>query len=202
MSNSTERAKKMTDLDTGLQIYARTELGYQLAFDHKSVLNLKQRSLLKMIDGKSQTSLYVDHLKNFGDIETAFKELEWLLLIEEVAKPLQHHERFISRKIDAKKATPSTSFPSTEPIPDFQHTVLINPQDRDAILRQTISDMSDFVLVYMPHSAMSVLKELESIQSFESLGIAIGGYGQLIESVGEPARIHLNAVKQIIANNI
>ena len=56
--------------------------------------------------------------------------------------------------------------------------------------------------IHAPENALMVLKELETINSFEELRIALGGYQQLIEKTGEKAVWHINSIQIIVLNNI
>lgn len=188
-------------VDTEEHLFARTEHGYMLAYDPNSGLTMKQRNLLKMIDGRTRTALYLDNLHNFGNVQVALKELESHGLIVEINAPLKK-EKFASSLNSSITSKGLSAFKNINHAPDFQHTILANPQDKEAILRQVISEMSDFVLRNIPENALMVLKELESINSFEELRIALGGYHQLVEKTGEKANWHINSIQIIISNNI
>jgi hypothetical protein len=188
-------------VDTEEHLFARTELGYMLAYDPNSGLTMKQRNLLKMIDGRTRTALYIDNLHNFGNVQFALQELESNGLIVEVGAPLKK-EKFAGGLNSSVTTESLSAFKNINHTPDFQHTILANPQDKEAILRQVISEMSDFVLINIPENALMVLKEFESINSFEELKITLGGYHQLIEKTGEKANWHINSIQNIIANNI
>ena len=188
-------------IETEEHMFARTELGYMLAHNSSSGLTMKQRTLLKMIDGRTRTALYLENLNNFGNVQHALMELESHGLIVEVDAPLKK-EKFVGSQNASitTKVWPTSQNPSSAP--DFQHTTLANSQDKEAILRQVINEMSDFVLMHAPENALMVLKELESINSFEELRIALGGYQQLIEKTGEKAVWHINSIQIIVSNNI
>ncbi len=70
--------------------------------------------------------------------------------------------------------------------------------DRQQDLQLLIQDMTSFVLAYVPEQAFSVLSELETINAFEQLSVLLGGYELMVRHVGEPARIHLMHVRQIL----
>lgn len=70
--------------------------------------------------------------------------------------------------------------------------------DRQQNLQLLVQDMSSFVLAYVPEQSFGVLSELEAINTFEELGVLLGGYELMVRHVGEPARIHLMHVRQIL----
>lgn len=190
----------MTALENEEHLFARTELGYMLAYNPSSGLTMKQRNLLKMIDGRTRTALYIENLNNFGNVRAALIELESHGLIVGVATPLKT-EKFVNSEVASITTRDMFTFQNMNNVPDFQHTTLANPHDKEAILRQVISEMSDFVLTHTPENALVVLKELETIGSFEELEISLGGYCQLIESAGSKAEEHLRSLKNIITSN-
>ena len=71
-------------------------------------------------------------------------------------------------------------------------------QEREQDLQLLIQDMSSFVLAYLPEQAFGVLSELESISAMDQLAVLLGGYELMVRHVGEPARIHLMHVRQIL----
>lgn len=67
-----------------MSIYSRTEAGQSIAYDAQSDLPLPMRSLLKLIDGKTEDKIYVVSLSAFGNVSAMFADLLQLGLIQEV----------------------------------------------------------------------------------------------------------------------
>ena len=68
-----------------MTIYIRTDEGQQAAYSPESAMPRKLRSLLKVIDGKTSTEVYVRSLHAFGNVIGVLESLEMAGLITPVA---------------------------------------------------------------------------------------------------------------------
>ncbi len=66
-------------------IYERTQQGQFAAYDGSSPLPRKLRSLLKVIDGKTATDVYITSLESFGDVPKLLQSLEMAGLVAGVS---------------------------------------------------------------------------------------------------------------------
>jgi hypothetical protein len=69
-----------------MPIYERTEQGQYAAYDASSPLPRKLRSLLKVIDGKTATEVYITSLESFGDVPKLLSSLQMAGLIQDQIK--------------------------------------------------------------------------------------------------------------------
>jgi hypothetical protein len=208
--------------------YVRTEEGQLAAYSPGSVLPRKLRSLLKVIDGKTQASVYSDSLRAFGDVQGVLTSLEMAGLIRPIS-PAMNLEAALA--VAANAAAPSTMVwgdtspqrtsygdsqphsrpmarePSTQASYSSAHNISHpnSPADNAAraqALASAVDAMSIFVLTHAPEHSFLVLKELESLTNLEQLAVTLGGYEQLITHLGPLAQEHLLLIKQILRDNM
>ena len=86
-------------------IYERTQQGQFAAYDASSPLPRKLRSLLKVIDGKTATEVYIKSLESFGDVPKLLQSLEIAGLVAALSDdPLSlSHLRGVDSADTAKK---------------------------------------------------------------------------------------------------
>jgi hypothetical protein len=191
--------------------YARTAEGQAAAYDATSAMPRKLRSLLKVIDGKTSNEVFANSLKAFGDVQGLLTSLQKAGLIE---LKTAAHEAMASP--DASSAAPPSRFPkataqsaaeafaptqsayAASQLPSQMSMSGQQLQEQHQDLQLLVQDMSSFVLAYVPAQAFGVLSELEQISSIEQMAVLLGGYELMVRDVGEPARIHLMHVRQIL----
>lgn len=208
--------------------YVRTEEGQLAAYSPGSVLPRKLRSLLKVIDGKTQASVYSESLKAFGDVQGVLSSLEMAGLIRALS-PTINLEGAIAGVISAsapstmvwgdtstQRSPPADSQTHSRPMargpspqasqPDtYNFAYPDNPADpaaRSLALGSAVDAMSIFVLTHAPEHSFLVLKELESLTNLEQLAVTLGGYEQLVAHLGPLAQEHLLLIKQILRDNL
>jgi hypothetical protein len=211
--------------------YVRTEEGQLAAYGLGSVLPRKMRTLLKVIDGKTPSSVYSESLSAFGNVQGVLSSLEMAGLIRPVFEAVTSRDAVAHagagnasmpdtlgsmgvqrRRIGAAQthSLPLAVGPSDQaPYPSFPATdqmAFIKNTADNANLSQSLASavdaMSTFVLAHAPEHSFLVLKELESLSSLEQLAVTLGGYEQLISHLGPLAHDHLVLVKQIIRYNM
>jgi hypothetical protein len=188
--------------------YARTAEGQVAAYDTTSAMPRKLRSLLKVVDGRTSNEVFANSLKAFGDVQGLLTSLQKAGLIE-----LQMVAAAVDATLTpAKKAAQSaakddTGFAPTQTVhtqPFGAHDSRMNQptaeeqRARQQDLQLLVQDMSSFVLAYVPAQVFGVLSELEEINSMEQMAVVLGGYELMVRDVGEPARIHLMHVRQML----
>jgi hypothetical protein len=208
--------------------YVRTEEGQLAAYSPGSVLPRKLRSLLKVIDGKTQASVYSDSLRAFGDVQGVLTSLEMAGLIRPISTTMNLEAALAAAANAPAPSTmvwgdtstqrghpsdsqthsrPMTRGPSTQPA----HTSTGNATFANSpagttvpsqALARAVDSMSIFVLTHAPEHSFLVLKELESLTNLEQLAVTLGGYEQLISHLGPLAQEHLLLIKQILRDNM
>jgi hypothetical protein len=208
--------------------YVRTEEGQLAAYSPGSVLPRKLRSLLKVIDGKTQASVYSDSLRAFGDVQGVLTSLEMAGLIRPVSQTM-NLEAALAAAANAsvpsnmvwgdtgtQRTHPSDSQTHSRPMargPSTQASytstdnaaIANSPVDnaaRSLALASAVDTMSIFVLTHAPEHSFLVLKELESLTNLEQLAVTLGGYEQLISHLGPVGQEHLLLIKQILRDNM
>jgi hypothetical protein len=194
------------------QYYTRTAEGQAAAYDATSAMPRKLRSLLKVIDGKTSNEVFANSLKAFGDVPGLLSSLQKAGLIE--LRTITTDSARAASSVDApvRKFAQTTIADTTGFVPT--QTIHTQPfgsadsrasqpsaqeqQERQQDVQLLVQDMSSFVLAYVPAQAFSVLSELEQIDSIEQMAVLLGGYELMVREVGEPARIHLIHVRQIL----
>lgn len=199
-----------------MTIYKRTEKGQIFLYDKKSTTSRKIRSILRVVDGKTESRVYIENLQAFGDVGRILSELEALGLIRSTGSTKEDDEIGYSptlvvpeypEKENAAQSSESTlkhaninsrSINNTADSSTLSDKREISKDTRDseykAALKMTLNEMSDFVLLNVPQHSYNVLKELESIDSFESLSTIMAGYAQMIENCDGDFSGHLKKI--------
>lgn len=196
--------------------FARTVEGQAAAYDAASAMPRKLRSLLKVIDGKTSNAVFASSLRAFGDVQGLLTSLQSAGLIElrnDVVEPVAASSANSTAGVSrggfrkAPSAAESEGFAPTQAIHTQSHlnsdvragaSGMQQQQERQQDLQLLAQDMSSFVLAYVPEQAFSVLSELEQISAMEQMAVLLGGYELIVRHVGEPARIHLMHVRQVL----
>jgi hypothetical protein len=182
-----------------MTLYARTPEGQVAAYSPDSALPRKLKSLLKLVDGKTDLEVLVDSLQAFGDVRGVLQSLHAAGLLKVVAdgKPSAPTPRLG----DILAGQDSASGPDT--IAVSRHSTMMvtpdatNPARKQALAR-AVDLMANFVLTHIPVDSLGILKELESLESLEQLGATLGGYEQVIVHVGPATQDHLSQIRQIL----
>ena len=142
-----------------MTLYARTPEGQVAAYSAESALPRKLKSLLKLVDGKTELEVLVDNLHAFGDVRGVLQSL--------------HAAGLLKMMVDGKAAAPpprladilagqdSPSGPDT--IALSRHSTQLatpdaaNPARKQALAR-AVDLMASFVLTHIPLDSMAVLK--------------------------------------------
>ncbi len=187
--------------------FARTAEGQAAAYDATSAMPRKLRSLLKVIDGKTSNEVFANSLKAFGDVQGLLTSLKNAGLIElrvtayESAAPEMSAVAMPARPRISVQTTPADAFAPTQSAHTRSQIPVeagLSQQQQQQDLQLLVQDMSSFVLAYVPAQAFSVLSELEQISTMEQMAVLLGGYELMVRDVGEPARIHLMHVRQML----
>jgi hypothetical protein len=205
-----------------MTIYIRTEEGQQAAYSPASVLPRKLRTLLKVIDGKTSLSVYIDSLQSYGNVEQILQSLYAAGYIRAVTPypegsngskddDLVKGGGFLnglaqlgrgkaSRSSDTQQFAASTQALSTylHTQPPMSGEVIASKGARAKALADAVDSMSSFVLTYAPEHSFLVLKELEQLTNLEQLAVTLGGYEQLISHVGPRAQEHISQIKHLL----
>ena len=183
-----------------MTLYARTPEGQVAAYSADSALPRKLKSLLKLVDGKTDLEVLVDSLQAFGDVRGVLQSLHAAGLLKVMAADGKAGAP-TPRHADSTPAQESASGPDT--IQVSRHSTMMvapdaaNPARKQALAR-AVDLMASFVLIHIPVGSVGILKELESMESLEQLGATLGGYEQVIVHVGPTAQDHLSQIRQIL----
>jgi hydrogenase maturation factor len=199
-------------------IYVRTTEGQAAAYDQVSAMPRKLRSLLKVIDGKTNDEVFTASLKGFGDVRGLLKSLAHAGLIRELSAsersllPGQASQEKAQEKLQVQspqraEQERSNGFEATTQMrstqPQYADTIMVSGGvERRAGSQQALQSlqqmMSDFVLVHVPGHAFVILKELEDTMSMEQLAVMLGGYEYMVREAGPAAQTHLMQVRQVL----
>ncbi len=205
-------------------IYERTQQGQYAAYDASSPLPRKLRSLLKVLDGKTATEVYIKSLESFGDVPKLLQSLQMAGLLapvdegaagapSEKSRPttsfldrLRESRQSVSNRSAYTGATEILTVSAerlsahagrdTRALPSEARAT--DSAERSSALARCLDEMASFVLAYVPAQAFAVLKELEEVGDLEQLAIILGGYEQIISDAGEPAQTHIAHIKQMM----
>ena len=178
-------------------VYARTPEGQIAAYSPESALPRKLKSLLKVVDGKTDLAVLVDHMQAFGDVRGVLQSLHAAGLL----KLLSETDSKSPRQVGNAAGGDTAEGPDT--IASSSHsTLMLQPNKADPKQKQALDHavdlMADFVLTHIPVKPLDILKELESLESLEQLGAMLGGYEQEIAHVGPATQGHLLQIRQIL----
>jgi hypothetical protein len=209
-----------------MTIYAKTDSGQQAAYDPQSELPRKLKSILKVIDGKTDDDIYIEKLQAFGDVRGMLHALTLAGLVQPVAsgpRQVRSNDGISDADRSALMRPRSTDDWSATKIADidsrFQSTQMRLGNDPDTValpqassltaerrsaraLDSAIQLMGSFVLTYMPEQSSHILNQLEDIASLEMLAVMFSGYEQMVSHLGERSAPHLEQVKQILHDNL
>lgn len=182
-----------------MTLYSRTPEGQVAAYSPDSALPRKLKSLLKLVDGKTELEVMVQSLQAFGDVRGVLQSLHAAGLLKvasdgNIGAPLPRlTDSFLGRDV--------ASSPDTLPL-SRHSTMMVAPDATNPIRKQALARvvdlMASFVLIHIPTDSFGVLKELESLESLEQLGATLGGYEQVIANTGPAKEEHLYQVRQIL----
>jgi hypothetical protein len=182
-----------------MTLYARTPEGQVAAYSTESALPRKLKSLLKLVDGKTELEVLVDNLKAFGDVRGVLQSLHAAGLLKMMGDGTP--DAPLPKLTDSFIGRDASSGPDTLPV--SRHSTMMvapdaaNPARKQALAR-AVDLMANFVLTHIPTDSFSILKELEALESLEQLGATLGGYEQVIAHVGPAKQDHLSQVRQIL----
>ncbi len=214
-----------------MSIYARTEEGQWAAYNAQSTLPRKLKSLLRVIDGKTATRMYVENLKAYGDVAVLLTSLESAGLIKRVPAglvsrvklnvdmPSEERQRLkqtasgVADWAATEMASRSGDFVQTTPKRNplawgFAATTQLQTQldessrGESAALTKAVDLISDYVHAHLPGSENDVLSELKNLTSLEDLAVMLGGYEQLVSDSGPASVGHVREIKTILKQNL
>lgn len=213
-----------------MAVFARTEEGQDAAYSPQSALPRKLKSILKVIDGRTTMATFEQNLSSFGDVQAILQSLQMAGLIKQIehdpvraaGKTGQRTELPTLRMPTAPIASDDTALLAqwantrnasseqsnsvdTQAWHASEMAVQMMPQVRQqhsAALQDILDTMSNFVLTHLPGQSFQILREIEEITSLELLAVTLGGYEQMVASVGEPSVLHLKSIKQTLRDNL
>ncbi|MBG6077145.1 hypothetical protein [Polaromonas sp. CG_9.11] len=189
-----------------MPIYRRTPAGTEAAFNIKSSVPRKLRTLLVAVDGHTELGIYVRTLYSFGDVAALLGALEESGFVELVEK---------RKPADPDGATSVRSAHSTAPLfavtspapaknwaPATGRSAFGAPSGAAGYpLRKALLLISDFVTLHLPDQSMEIVLALEALGSVEQLVGSLQGYEALVTPLGMPARQHLAELRQVLTTN-
>ena len=183
-----------------MTLYVRTPEGQVAAYSAESALPRKLKSLLKLVDGKTDLQVLVGNLQAFGDVRGVLQSLHaagLLKITTSDAKP----EAPLPRLTESFFGRDAASGPDTMMI-SRHSTMMVAPDSANPMRKQALNSavdlMANFVLTHIPADSFGILKELEALESLEQLGATLGGYEQVIAHVGPSKDEHLYQVRQLL----
>ncbi len=208
-----------------MAVFVRTEEGQEAAYSPQSALPRKLKSILKVIDGRTPIGTFETNLGSFGDVRAILHSLEMAGLIKQtdtvtpyahsvamqVAEMPAHHTSALPASTVANWAptrSPYSGNSSSTKMDSWQASELATQampasrQPQSPVLQDILDAMAHFVLTHLPEQSFQILKEIEEITSLELLAVTLGGYEQMVATVGEPSVRHLKLIKQTLRENL
>lgn len=210
-----------------MSVYVRTEPGQQAAYACVSALPRKLRSILKLIDGKTELHVFEQNLQSFGDVKSIFHGLTEAGLIRPLPENARHVKVNMNRTAAelqplmvpthaadwmVTRSFRAESFQPAHTAADSQQTAqhvrysgsqgVQAGEKRAAALKAITDDMAGFVLTHLPEQSFFLLKEIEDITSIEMLAVMLGGYTQMVSHLGQASDVHLASIRQALRENM
>ena len=183
-----------------MTLYARTPEGHVAAYSTESALPRKLKSLLKLVDGKTDLEVLVQNLQAFGDVRGVLQSLYAAGLLK-ITTADAKDEAPLPRLTDSFLGRDASTGPDTMMV-SRHSTMMVAPNAANPVRKQALTRavdlMANFVLTHIPGESFSILKELEALESLEQLGATLGGYEQVIASVGPSTQEHLSQIRQVL----
>lgn len=211
-----------------MAVFVRTEKGQEAAYSPQSALPRKLKSILKVIDGRTQVSTFEKNLSSFGDVRAILQSLDMAGLItqiESVAPAGQTGTDHLAERAFTPPtflAVPASAdwAPTRSPYAEYSDSIKMDAWQASELATQVMSaspasrhlhnsalhdilySMANFVKTYLPDQSVQILKEIEEITSLELLAVTLGGYEQMVASAGEPSVQHLKSIKKSLRENL
>ena len=214
-----------------MAVFVRTEKGQEAAYSPQSALPRKLKSILKVIDGRTQVSTFEKNLSSFGDVRAILQSLDMAGLITQIESVAPAGQTGTDHRAE-RAFTPPTSpavpasadwAPTRSPYAEHSDSIKMeawqaselatqvmsaspaSPASRhlhNSALQDILDSMANFVKTYLPDQSVQILKEIEEITSLELLAVTLGGYEQMVASAGEPSVQHLKSIKKSLWENL
>lgn len=211
-----------------MAVFVRTEKGQEAAYSPQSALPRKLKSILKVIDGRTQVSTFEKNLSSFGDVRAILQSLDMAGLITQIESVAPAGQTGTDHRAE-RAFTPPTSL-AVPTSADWAPTRSLYAEHSDSIkmdawqaselatqvmpaspasrhlhnsaLQDILDSMANFVKTYLPEQSVQILKEIEEITTLELLAVTLGGYEQMVVSAGEPSVQHLKSIKKSLRENL
>lgn len=211
-----------------MAVFVRTEKGQEAAYSPQSALPRKLKSILKVIDGRTQVSTFEKNLSSFGDVRAILQSLDMAGLITQIESVAPAGQTGTDHRAE-RAFTPPTSLavpasadwaPTRSPYAEHSDSIKMDAWQASELATQVMSaspasrhlhnsalhdilySMANFVKTYLPDQSVQILKEIEEITSLELLAVTLGGYEQMVASAGEPSVQHLKSIKKSLWENL
>ena len=211
-----------------MAVFVRTEKGQEAAYSPQSALPRKLKSILKVIDGRTQVSTFEKNLSSFGDVRAILQSLDMAGLITQIESVAPAGQTGTDHRAE-RAFTPPTSLavpasadwaPTRSPYAEHSDSIKMDawqaselatqvmsasPASRhlhNSALQDILDSMANFVKTYLPDQSVQILQEIEEITSLELLAVTLGGYEQMVASAGEPSVQHLKSIKKSLRENL
>ena len=167
-----------------MTVYSKTMAGRKAAIELQSALTPALSSFLKRIDGKTSADALVAQWREGPDAIHMLQELESQGLIEVRA------QRW------SQSAYSSLQSHVTKPAPIEPSGARAN--DKQAELERIKDQMATFILVHLPHRAMTALKDIEDIDSYDKLERMLGSYASVANEAGRDGLAHIKSLRAML----
>ena len=176
--------------------------GRMIAFDQQSVLTPDQKSFLKAIDGKTPDWKLAAQWPGTSDAMEQLQELQNMGLIEVRAARWSNSMGNSVLPADSGHGTnvtvlqtPATQYSATRPA---ALTPVAATSQTSAELNAIKEHMSTFILTHLPHHAMTVIKEIESISSYDMLRLMLAAYANMVNETGRVGLAHIKSLRAML----
>ena len=195
-----------------MTVYSKTMAGRMVAVDQQSGLTPALKDFLKGIDGKTSPEQLVERWRDGPNAIHLLRELERRGLVEVRSTRWSNssansafsdsHSDSHSHpnsgnnnrapavpQIDALERKPSAA----EFAPKAAHKISTAVQ-----LNRIKDHMATFILTYLPHHAIPVLKEIENLESHQQLQCMLAAYANLAHEAGRAGLAHIKSLRSML----
>jgi hypothetical protein len=172
-----------------MTVYSKTMAGRMVAFDQLSGLTPALKDFLKLVDGKTPPDQLVAQWRDGTEALQMLQELEIRGLIEVRAVRWSHTAGNSAFSSSFTDSTPPASAPAPQKMARTPA-----PVELAAIKEQ----MATFMLTHLPHHAVTVLKEIEEIDSYDRLMHMLTAYAHLAHDAGRIGLAHIKSLRAMM----
>lgn len=186
-----------------MTVYSKTMAGRMVAVDQQSTLTPALKEFLKFVDGKTPPEQLVARWREGPSAVQLLQELERRGLVEVRSARWSNSS---ANSAFSDSASPTSVLPQTQGAGHKPAVAASTPQAATTIhavaeLSSIKDHMATFILTYLPHHAIAVLKEIEEIDSHHKLQCMLTAYANLAHEAGRVGLAHIKSLRGMLAED-